>query len=466
MTTYSYDKFKLLLENDTLVKLAGVDCDGILRGKVISIRKFHSVAKSGFGFCSVLFGWDMHDKTYAKEGTISNVGNGYKDLLAKIDFNSFRRIPWENNVPFFLVSFCDSETGEPIAPCPRGLVKSITDKYQDTLGCIPMAGAEFEFYNYKETPDSLEEKNGVNLKSLTPGMFGYSITRPSVNRDFYYAIFNDCNKFNCEIEGWHTETGPGVYEAAIGYSAAVDIADKAVLFKLACKSIGYQYGIVPCFMAKPQHGMPGNSGHLHVSLVNESNGKNLFAREEPDVDAKWPDLVHLSDIGRHFLAGVLQGLPDIMPLLAPTINSYKRLVENFWAPVTVSWGLEHRIASIRLIAPPTSSASATRFEIRTPGADVHPHYALAGILALGLRGIKEKLEIDVPPMAQSSPDKFQRLPKNLRQATERFMDVNSLARKTLGDAFVDHYGATRLSEVDEWDQAVTNWETSRYMEIV
>jgi glutamine synthetase len=148
------------------------------------------------------------------------------------------------------------------------------------------------------------------------------------------------------------------------------MADKASLFKLVVKSLGSKHGITPCFMAKPREGLPGNSGHMHVSIVDKDK-TNLFARETEDKDAKYPDIRFLSDMGRHFLAGLIDGLPDIMPILAPNVNSYKRLVENFWAPVTVSWGLEHRAASIRLIAPPTASAKATRFEVRVPGADTN-----------------------------------------------------------------------------------------------
>lgn len=117
-----------ILKDDTKVKLAGVDADGVLRGKLVSKKKFLSIAEDGFGFCSVIFGWDMHDRTYFKELSISNKENGYRDLLAIPDLASFRRIPWEDNVPFFLVSFFDPETREPISACPRNLLKTVVDK--------------------------------------------------------------------------------------------------------------------------------------------------------------------------------------------------------------------------------------------------------------------------------------------------------------------------------------------------
>lgn len=455
-----------VLQNDPFIKVAGIDVDGILRGKIISKPKFLSIVKSGFGFCSVIFGWDMHDKTYPKELTISSAENGYRDILAVLDFSSYRRIPWEDNIPFFLVHFKDPDTSEPIAPDPRSLLKTIAAKIEKSGHGVPYSGMEFEFFQYKETHKSLYDKHGLDLNPLTPGMFGYSLHRLGFNLDYQKTMLNACTDFGVGLEGWHTETGPGVFETAIGYCQATELADKATLFKLTAKTIGAQFGIIPCFMAKPKQGLPGNSGHIHVSLMSADGKTNLFARETEEKDAEWPDLANLSDLGRHFLAGVLEGLPYIMPMFAPTINSYKRLVENFWAPVTVSWGLEHRIASIRLIAPPMGSAKGTRFEIRTPGADVQPHLALAAIYAFGLRGIEKKIPLVTPPMGQSSPDQFERLPRNLRAATEKFMAKDSLARETLGDDFVEHYGETRLHECREWEDAVTHWEVERYIETV
>jgi glutamine synthetase len=232
------------------------------------------------------------------------------------------------------------------------------------------------------------------------------------------------------------------------------------LSRYVVKSLGSKFGITPCFMAKPRQGLPGNSGHMHVSIVDKS-GKNLFYREK-DENPPYPDLIHLSDMGRHFLAGLIDGLPDIMPIVAPTINSYKRLVENFWAPVTVSWGLEHRAASIRLISPPTASAKATRFEVRVCGADANPFFVLAAIVALGWRGVEKKMEIRVPPLGKGDEvggeaDKGLRLAKSLKEATARFIAKDSVAREVFGDQFVDHYGGTREHEIRLWDEAVTDW---------
>src|SRR6201996_3657815 len=218
---------------------------GILRGKLVSKKKFLSVAKDGFGFCSVVFGWDMHDLTYFRELKISNQENGYKDLVAKIDLSSYRRIPWEDNVPFFLVSFYDPDTNEPISACPRSVLRNAVGKLHEA-GYGAMAGAEYEFFTYRAPRDetiqtshnsssttaSFLQNNPVNaLPHLTQGMFGYSLTDPIHNQEWFYSIFETCEKFRCNVEGWHTESGPGVFEAALEFGEITEMADRASLFK-------------------------------------------------------------------------------------------------------------------------------------------------------------------------------------------------------------------------------------------
>ncbi|THH13866.1 hypothetical protein EW146_g6406 [Bondarzewia mesenterica] len=469
----SLEQLKGLLANDTKIKVA---VDGVLRGKFMSKDKFLSAASSdGFGFCSVIFGWDLHDATYSRELLISNRANGYRDILATIDLSTFRRIPWENYVPFFLISFLDPDTKEPISVCPRGVLRRTVEKVESS-GWSCYAGVEYEYFQFKETPYTLAEKKFEKLTPLTPGMHGYSLLRTQLNKDYFDGIFDRSIEFEIDIEGHHTETGPGVFETALAYKPALRVADNALLFKYLTKSIGMQYGIVPSFMAKPWGNLPGCSGHIHVSL-RDSTGKNAFAVSDSELKtgregASYEELKYLSQIGEWFLAGILDGLPDVMPQLVPTINGYKRLVggEAFWAPNAVTYGYDSRAASVRLLSPPSVPPAATRFEVRVPGADMNAFFALSAIFSLGFRGIEKKLPLPVAPLSQLTlEDKkngtIKMLPVSLEAATERMMRPDSVAREVLGDDFVEHFGGTREHEVKLWNEAVTNWEVERYIEL-
>ncbi|KAH7341130.1 glutamine synthetase/guanido kinase [Rhizoctonia solani] len=459
-----------LLQNDTKVKVAGIDVDGVLRGKFMSKDKFLSAVKGdGFGFCSVIFGWDMHDLVYPNELLVSNRANGYRDILARIDLSTYRRISWEANVPFFLLSFLDPETLEPIPVCPRGtLAKAV--KLAESSGWEPVAGVEYEYFQFKETPQTVAEKRFTNLSPLTSGMHGYSLLRTQLNQEYFHDLFDESKKFGIEIESHHTETGPGVYETALAYTSALRMADNATLFKFVAKSIGMKQGVTPSFMAKPWANLPGCSGHVHVSL-RDQNGRNIFALVDADkdrgrADAQYQDTRFMSQEGEWFLAGVLDGLTDIVPMLVPTINGYKRL--SFWAPNAVTYGYDSRAASIRIISPPSVPPSATRLEIRVPGADMQPHFALASIFRLGLRGIEKKIQLPGPPISvlQRENKAPVRLAMSLDEGTQKLMAEKSIAREVLGDDFVDHYGGTRSHEVKLWNEAVTNWEVERYLELV
>ncbi|KAI0647320.1 glutamine synthetase/guanido kinase [Trametes meyenii] len=474
----SISELQALLRNDIKVKVAGIDVDGVLRGKYMSKDKFLSAASSdGFNFCSVIFGWDIHDTVYSKELLISNRANGYRDLIASIDLSTYRRIPWENNVPFFLVSFLDPDTKEPICADPRGVLRRVVAKAQ-TKDWKCIAGCEYEYFQFKETPESLARKNFRDLQPLTSGMHGYSLLRTQLNTEYFNDLFDESVKFQVPLEGHHTETGPGVYETALAYTDAVRMADNAILFKFLAKSVGMKRGVVPSFMAKPWGNLPGCSGHIHVSL-RDANGKSIFALPEDQLktgrpDAQYEDTKFLSQEGEWFLAGVLDGLPDVMPTLVPTINGYKRLVggEAFWAPNAVTYGYDSRAASVRIISPPSVPPSATRLEVRVPGADMNPYFALSAIFALGLRGIEQKLRLPGPPVSQLSQEdkkngKVRMLPQSLEAATERMMRPKSVAREeaVFGNDFVEHFGGTRQHEVRLWNEAVTNWEVERYLEL-
>jgi glutamine synthetase len=256
------------------------------------------------------------------------------------------------------------------------------------------------------------------------------------------------------IEGLHTETGPGVYEAAIAFSGALEQADRAILFKTGAKEIGKRFGVMPSFMAKWNAALPGCSGHIHQSL---SDGKsNLF------FDAKSPRL--MSPLFESYLAGQVACLMEFAPMFWPTINSYKRLVDGFWAPVKPTWGIDNRTASFRVIA---GSAKATRLETRCPGADVNPYLAMAAVIAAGMHGVEKGLKLTAPPITGTNQgaDDVPRAPRSLIRSTQNFK-ASDIARDWLGDTFVDHFAATREWEHRQWQDAVTDWELKRYFEII
>ncbi|GAA5921321.1 hypothetical protein JCM3775_002990 [Rhodotorula graminis] len=467
--TVTLENLPELLRDDDRVQVAIVDIDGVMRGKIMAKNKFLSAAKDGFGFCSVVHGWDLHDKPYEPELSVSNLANGYRDLVARVDLETYRRTHTTPSIPLFLCTLLDPETKEGMYADPRAVLQKVV-KDLATEGWEAMAGAEFEYFQFKETPTSLYEKDFHNLTPLTKGMHGYSVLRPEVNGAYFHDLFDNCATMGIPIEGHHTETGPGVFESALAYCPASRMADNAVLFKHVARTTGLQHGIVPTFMAKPYGDQPGCSGHVHLSL-RDKEGKNVFAVGADEVEkgregAPYEDVKRISQVGEWFLAGILDGLPDIMPCLVPTVNGYKRLVESYWAPTTVSYAYESRLASVRVISPPLGDAKGTRLEVRVPGADMNPYLTFASLLALGLRGIRQQLALPGPPVGpRTDRASLERLPKSLDRAVERMLRDESVAREALGKETVEHLGATRQNEWELFSQAVTNWELERYLEL-
>lgn len=434
------------------VKIAYADIDGILRGKYITTDKFFSALENKTSFCNVIYGWDMNDACYDNTN-YTGWHTGYPDSAAAIDLNSFRRVPWEDNTPFFLGELLNGE-GEASEICGRQLLKKIVSKSR-SMGLDPICSQEFEWFNFSETPQSIHEKNFKDLVPITPGMFGYSILRTSLKNDFFTALFDQLGKFNIPLEGLHTETGAGTYEAAITYANALEAADKAVLFKTAVKEIAYQHGIMATFMAKVHENLPGCGGHIHQSIWDMESGANLFYDRR--------SATNMSELMEQYIAGQLYCLPHILPFFAPTINSYKRLVEGAWAPTTLTWGIDNRTVAIRVL---NNSANACRVETRVPGADVNPYLAIAASIGAGLYGIENKLALQSITTGNGyKEEKYGRLPATLELATAR-MKQTGLAHEIFGDAFTNHFIATREWEWRQHLKPVTDWELKRYFEII
>ena len=433
------------------VKVGVFDTDGILRGKYLKLEKFLNALDNGFGFCDVIFGWDSNDQLY-DNAAFTGWHTAYPDAIARIVPESVRAIPFEDNMLFFLAEF----TGKAAEICPRNLLKRVLARASD-MGFNVSAAVEFEFFMFDETPDTVRAKNYQNLKPITPGFFGYSILRSSVHSEFYHDLMNMCRDMKIPLEGLHTETGPGVLEAAIQYDDALESADRAGLFKTFTKVLAQRRGWMASFMAKWSNKWPGQSGHIHLSLKGKKDGKPVFH------DAKKP--YNMSDTMRWFLGGQQALMPEILGMVSCTVNSYSRLIPGFWAPTSATWGVENRTTALRVIP---GSDKSQRIEYRIAAADINPYIALSAAIGSGLWGIEHKIEPTKPVEGNAYDKTFPEkmgLPSSLFEAAQR-LRKSKAARELFGEAFVDHYAATREWEEREFRKAITDWELARYFEII
>ncbi len=434
----------------THIKVGLFDNDGIMLGKYMSKSKFFSSLDNGFAFCDVILGWDSKDQLY---DNVKYTGwhTGYPDAPVRVLPESCREIPFEDGMLLFMGEF--SEQAE--ALCPRGTLRRVIEKAAD-MGFDVSAALEYEFFLFQETPKSVREKGFKNLEPLTPDWFGYSILRNSVHSELYHQILDMAETMDFPIEGIHTETGPGVIEAAIAVDSAENAADKAALFKTFMKVLAQRNGLMATFMAKWSADYPGQSGHIHLSLRNRNDGKSSFYD---------PDQKHaISKIQRHFIAGQQRLMPEFLCMIAPTINSYTRMIPGFWAPTDATWGVENRTTALRVIP---GSDKSQRVEYRLGSADANPYLSLAAALASGLQGIINEWE----PEEQIKGNAYEQhhspelaLPTTLWDASQRFKQSEA-ARSMLGDAFVEHYAASREWEEREFRKHITDWEMDRYFEI-
>jgi glutamine synthetase len=399
------------------VKLAAIDVDGTLRGKWISMEKFASIAESTVGFCDVVFGWDIGDVLY---DNVKYTGwhTGYPDATCRVDLETYRAIPWEPGTAMFLLDFIGKDA-QPLGIAPRQVFQRVLGRAED-MGYSPSFAAEYEFFMFRETAQTLREKQFADLTPLTPGMFGYSVLRASANSELLVEMLAQLEAFDIPLEALHTETGPGVFEAAIAVAEGIRAADRASLFKTAVKEIAGRHGLIPTFMAKWNTALPGSSGHLHQSLWDIMRNGNLFTANDA---GQMPPLM------QQYIAGLVAHLPELTACFCPTVNSYKRTVPGVWAPVNATWGMDNRTTAVRAIP---STGTSSRVELRATGADINPYIAMAASLA---------------------------------EATRQFRE-SEMARRWLGEDFVEHYAATREWEVRQFEKAVTDWELARYLEAI
>ena len=425
---------------DTVV-CAFTDMQGRLVGKREHVDFFLSDSvHHGLEGCNYLLGLDMEmdpQPGYA----MASWDRGYGDFHLLPDLATLRRIPWLEGTALVL---CDLawEDGSPVVASPRQVLKAQVEKAR-AAGLEAMVGSELEFYLLKE---SYAEAYAANYRSLTPSVpyiLDYHVLATTYDEDLIRTIRNGMVGAGIPVESSKGEAWPGQHEINFRYADAVTMADNHVVYKNGAKEIAHGRGCSITFMAKPYHTWIGSSCHVHMSLWRD--GANAFADE--------------GELFRSFLAGWIVGAKELALFLAPNINSYKRYAAGSWAPTTLAWGRDNRTCGFRIVG----QGGGKRVETRIPGGDVNPYLAFAALIAAGLYGIEQGLELPPPLEGNAYESDAERFPSTLRDAIAA-LEAGTIARPAFGDDVVDHYLNYGRTEQRLFDGVVTSWERERLFE--
>ncbi|MFE5404986.1 glutamine synthetase family protein [Streptomyces sp. NPDC056580] len=430
-------------EIDTVV-LAFPDMQGRLQGKRFAARFFlDEVLHHGTEGCNYLLAVDTEMNTvdgYA----MSSWDRGYGDFAMRPDLATLRRVPWHPGTALLVADLAWSD-GSPVAVAPRQVLRRQLERLAG-LGYTAQAGTELEFIVFK---DSYEQAWDADYRGLTPANqynVDYSILGTGRVEPLLRRLRNDMAGAGLTVESAKGECNPGQHEIAFRYDEALVTCDQHALYKTGAKEIAAQEGVSITFMAKYNE-REGNSCHIHLSLAGP-DGANAMAG---------PD--GMSDVMRHFLAGQLAALRDFSLLYAPNINSYKRFQPGSFAPTAVAWGHDNRTCALRVVG----HGRSLRFENRLPGGDVNPYLAVAGLVAAGLHGVEQRLELPEPCPGNAYTADYEQVPTTLREAAELW-ENSPVAKAAFGDEVVAHYRNMARVELAAFDAAVTDWELRRSFE--
>ncbi|QND65016.1 glutamine synthetase [Mesorhizobium loti] len=425
------------------VHIGMMDPAGEFRDKLVSADKAVKLAAKGYPFCEVLYFWDIAEKTF--------IDGAFIDRPAVLDAASLRKYPFADDAALCIADF----SGDFGKRSPRNLCQRLIAEAAD-LGFDVFSAFEYEFFLFDETPESLRAKDYRDLTYFAQGNRTYSLQTSAVHGELLQGLHDTMTTMGIGLDAIHTELGPGCFEAPLTYAKGLKSPDDAVLFKNFAKGYFSRHGLTAGFMSKLSPSLPGQSGHLHVSM-RDRQGNAVFA------DPAARD--GISKLGLHFIGGLVRLMPELLAMCAHTVNAYKRLVPGAWAPTSANWGVQNRTAAVRVI---NDEPESTRVEFRVPSADANPYLALALCIGAGLHGIRNKIE---PPAGSgenfyaATPSPEAVFPSDLGQATER-LDASAVAREIFGNDFIDSFVTGRRFEFGEYQKQVSEWEIRRYLGIV
>jgi glutamine synthetase len=436
-------------EIDTVL-VAAIDMQGRLMGKRFHAEFFVNGGHVETHCCNYLLAVDMEMTTVPGYKT-TGWEKGYGDYVMKPDLSTMRRVPWLPATALVLADLLDHDTHEEVRVSPRAILKAQVARAR-AMGFEPMMATELEFYIFENSYENLRDGGLRDLRPISGYNEDYHLFQTTKEEGLMRAVRNGLYGAGIPVENTKGEADSGQHEVNYRYSDALDTADNHVIVKQAVREIAHAQGKSVTFMAKYDHRKAGSSSHVHQSLWT-ADGKPAFFDKA--------DHHGMSALMKHFLAGQLAHATDITAFLAPYVNSYKRFTIGMFAPTKAVWSADNRTAGFRICG---LHSKAIRVECRIPGSDVNPYLACAALLAAGLDGIENRLELE----PELSGDMYSRqgireIPHNLRDAAAA-LNGSAMLRRAFGDDVVDHYHHAAQWEISETDRVVTDFEIQRLLE--
>ncbi len=426
-----------------------VDMQGRLMGKRFHAQHFVDVAHDETHCCNYLLATDLEMATpdgYAA----TSWSAGYGDYVMKPDLDTLRPVPWLEGTAMVLCDVLDHHTHEDVPHSPRAVLKRQVARLAE-MGYTTGTSTELEFFLFRQSYEEIRKSGFRDLDPISGYNEDYHILQTTREESVMRRLRNTLYAAGVPVENSKGEAETGQEELNIRYSGAMNCADWHTIAKHATKEIAWQQGHAASFLPKWHADKVGSSSHVHMSLWQD--GAPAF--HDPDGDHG------MSQLMRHFMAGQIAYAPDYTWFLAPYVNSYKRFMKGTFAPTRTVWSVDNRTAGFRLCGEGTK---AVRVECRIGGSDMNPYLALAGLIAAGIRGIEDKLEL-APPIRGDVYEDVEggEIPGTLRAATET-LDGSGMLRAAMGDDVIDHYARCARWEQEEFDRVVTDWEIARGFE--
>ncbi len=450
---YTFDDLKMDVAEgriDTVLACL-VDMQGRLMGKRFHAQFFLDGAFEETHSCNYLLATDLEMETVPGYKSTSWAA-GYGDYTMKPDLSTLRKLPWLEGTALVLCDVLDHNTHEEVPHSPRAVLKKQVRRLE-AMGLKPFMATELEFYLFDQTFESARAAGYRDLRTAGSYNEDYHIFQTTKEEEVMRALRNGLQGAGIPVENSKGEASPGQEEINVRYAEALQMADRHVIIKNACKEIAWQRGKSVTFLAKWNGNSAGSSSHIHQSLWSLDGKEPKFF----DRTAKYG----MSELMGNYVAGLLAHASEVTYFLAPYINSYKRFVAGTFAPTKAIWSKDNRTAGYRLCG---EGSKGIRIECRVGGSDLNPYLAMAALIAAGIAGIEGRMQLEAPFVGDAYGGKdIREIPKTLRDATKS-MSSSEMLRSAFGDDVIDHYTRAAEWEQEEYDRRITDWEVARGFE--